>query len=509
MKKILSLLISASILACGTVISFTAIAAETESSAVQTNEVAKKATLTVTVYNEDEGSLYINEHTSFMICGGPDQTTGYGTDGATYLCSVIPSESNPFILNDIDIISNTQYTIIDSGSPDYDGFNYSIDHDRSDRTFKFTDNPNQDLSIYMKKFYFPISSDRSVTVATHGQDVFDNVVTIKSSINKLINSDDFKALDTTDRIRKAKELMKSLYDEELIADYAFDEAENVMSFTYKHGTITGQIRPPVFEDEHKQYDKKDVTTETIPATSQTTITTTTAIASTPRDVTESHLLTELGNDGCWIHLDLVSGVFSMSGCDTQSFSIFGTFERKGDGLYLFPKNASAEYYVLHRDNDHFVSQSEEKGVNLTEGLIFNADNDAFWEKLSDQTPSENESITTGDTISTNANIASDDELAQWAINDYQNKTGITVTSAEIRTVSDEECLIVLKDPEGNILDTYTINPETGIGINSSNEVVDLPQTGMSSTHKAVAGLAAFIALTGITLAKKSKKESER
>ena len=76
---------------------------------------------------------------------------------------------------------------------------------------------------------------------------------------KLINRDDFKALSTADRISKAKELMKSLYDEELIADYAFDEAENVMSFTYKCGTITGQLRPAVFEDEHKQLRQGETT----------------------------------------------------------------------------------------------------------------------------------------------------------------------------------------------------------------------------------------------------------
>ena len=106
---------------------------------------------------------------------------------------------------------------------------------------------------------------------------------------------------------------------------------------------------------------------------------------------EYNLVTELGNDGCWINFDLASGVFSMSGRDTQSFSIFGSFERKGNDLYLYPENASAEFYVLHRKDDHFVSQSEEKGVNLTEGLVFYADNDVFWEILPDQTSSENES----------------------------------------------------------------------------------------------------------------------
>ena len=111
----------------------------------------------------------------------------------------------------------------------------------------------------MKKNYFVVNSDKSVTVATHGQDIFDNMQAVMSQTLELINSDDFKALATADRISKAKELMKSLSDDELIADYAFDAEKNVMSFTYKCGTITGQLRPAVFEDEHKQLRQGETT----------------------------------------------------------------------------------------------------------------------------------------------------------------------------------------------------------------------------------------------------------
>ena len=105
-------------------------------------------------------------------------------------------------------------------------------------------------------------------------------------------------------------------------------------------------------------------------------------------------------------------------------------------------------------------------------------------------------------------IASDDELAQWAIKDYQDKTGVTAASAEVKPISDDKYEIVLKDADGNILDTYTINPETGIGTNSSNDAVDLPQTGMSGAHKAIAGLAALMTLTGVALVAKSRRKDE-
>ena len=105
-------------------------------------------------------------------------------------------------------------------------------------------------------------------------------------------------------------------------------------------------------------------------------------------------------------------------------------------------------------------------------------------------------------------IASDDELAQWAIKDYQDKTGVTAASAEVKPKSDDKYEIVLKDADGNILDIYTINPETGIGTNSSNDAVDLPQTGMSGAHKAIAGLAALMTLTGVALVAKSRRKDE-
>ena len=690
MRKIISILLTTSMLAGSAAMPFAAIAAEKATTASRASEAAKTGTLTVTVYNEDDGGLYTDERTSFMITGSPDQTMSYGMGGSTFLCSVKPSESNPFVLNDIDIISNTNYTIIDSGSPDYDGFNYRIDYERSDRTFKFTENPNQDLSIYMKKNYFVVNSDKSVTVATHGQDIFDNMQAVMSQTLELINSDDFKALATADRISKAKELMKSLSDEELIADYAFDAEKNVMKFTYKCGTITGQLRPAVFEDEHKQLETTDIITETIPVTTQTAMTTTTtAVNSTIKDlgvfeegekmtlddvielskkgnaltlndlakfkgviagsgifileydlgkgytlmvgsmtlekvdyarlrysgsenyidirtddveafiaemnanndstsltgtkdmtlndvmrlaelgdeldwadfkdykgrdvgsglyiweftledgyvldvggtidkkplyILLSHdddkgidirtddvkeyiasmtvpvvnenetvtykiittpdktvyklgesinlkgiqvevqkgdekpviyaypdvafdyqsnipkaptvplsgdykrdkvgtvaikvvgsddvlftvefvddstektqknsvmLTTESGDDGCDIHLDLMSGTFTMSGSIYQNFAVFGKFERKGNDLYLYAENGSTNVYVLHREDDHFISQSDESGIKLTKGLVFTAENDAFWEKLT----STNESTVKGD-----------------------------------------------------------------------------------------------------------------
>ena len=80
----------------------------------------------------------------------------------------------------------------------------------------------------------------------------------------------------------------------------------------------------------------------------------------------------------------------------------------------------------------------------------------------------------------NKHIASDEELCEWAVNDYEDKTGQTDVSAEITSKSDDVYEITLKDKDGNVVDVYTIDPVTGGGTNSTDEAVDLPQTGNNS-----------------------------
>ncbi|MBR7038181.1 MAG: LPXTG cell wall anchor domain-containing protein, partial [Oscillospiraceae bacterium] len=48
---------------------------------------------------------------------------------------------------------------------------------------------------------------------------------------------------------------------------------------------------------------------------------------------------------------------------------------------------------------------------------------------------------------------------------------------------------------GEVLDVYTIDPKTGTGTNQNAEVIDLPQTGVTSksTAAAVGGALAMIA----------------
>lgn len=86
-----------------------------------------------------------------------------------------------------------------------------------------------------------------------------------------------------------------------------------------------------------------------------------------------------------------------------------------------------------------------------------------------------------------------EELRDMAIKDYEKRTGIHPASAEVFDNTHGVVTVVLKDEAGNILDTYTLDPATGSGINSINETVELPQTGYSAM-KTVGAVAAAMAL---------------
>ena len=87
---------------------------------------------------------------------------------------------------------------------------------------------------------------------------------------------------------------------------------------------------------------------------------------------------------------------------------------------------------------------------------------------------------------------------QWSQKDYQDKTGTTANAA-ITGWSDTEYEITLTDDDDNVLDTYTVNPDTGVGTDAQGKEVNLPQTGMSGAHKAFAGLAALMTIAGFGL----------
>ena len=94
--------------------------------------------------------------------------------------------------------------------------------------------------------------------------------------------------------------------------------------------------------------------------------------------------------------------------------------------------------------------------------------------------SETTTTTTTTEISSDDKTFPDEKLAEWAQKDFEKKTSEKVSETSVTTTSDGNREIVLKDAEGNVLETYVIDPETGLGKNSANEAVALPKTGNNS-----------------------------
>lgn len=100
--------------------------------------------------------------------------------------------------------------------------------------------------------------------------------------------------------------------------------------------------------------------------------------------------------------------------------------------------------------------------------------------------------TTVTTEATTNYFASVDEMCEMALKDYEQKNGSPATKAEAITNDDGTISIQLTDEEGNILDTYVIDPVTGIGTGSDGAEVNLPQTGNNSLSTAATATAALV-----------------
>ncbi len=115
----------------------------------------------------------------------------------------------------------------------------------------------------------------------------------------------------------------------------------------------------------------------------------------------------------------------------------------------------------------------------------------------------NGTIDASSDLANTENIISDEDLCNWAINDYEEKTGIIAEKAII-TSKREYYEITLYDDDGNVLDVYTVHPKTGIGFDQNGVQIDLPQTGNNSLRPIfVASTALFLIMGGLFAINKS------
>lgn len=116
-----------------------------------------------------------------------------------------------------------------------------------------------------------------------------------------------------------------------------------------------------------------------------------------------------------------------------------------------------------------------------------------------------DTVTTESTTINYKNITQED-FKDWAMKDYTTKTGNTPAKAVLLETADGNYAITLTDEDGEVLDVYTVNPETATGTNMANEVVSLPQTGYSDIYKIFVGLATLMTVSGVTLIVKTRKK---
>ena len=116
-----------------------------------------------------------------------------------------------------------------------------------------------------------------------------------------------------------------------------------------------------------------------------------------------------------------------------------------------------------------------------------------------------DTVTTESTTTNYKNITQED-FKDWAMKDYATKTGNAPAKAALLETADGTYAITLTDEDGEVLDVYTVNPETATGTNMANEVVSLPQTGYSDIYKVLVGLATLMTVGGGTLIVKTREK---
>lgn len=200
-----------------------------------------------------------------------------------------------------------------------------------------------------------------------------------------------------------------------------------------------------------------------------------------------------------IHMTLNTEIESCVVADPSVAEIIGTYER--DSMLYFKvkcldygetditvtlpdgRTASCTFHVITEEelytettttviyDDAYFPPSTDSADEHTTAVTTDTD-------LTDPSDSTFADMTEPDAGNTDAShIASDQELCEWAVNDYKARSGNTDVSAKITNKRDGAYEITIKDAGRNVLDVYTVDPVSGIGNNAAAEKVDLPQTG--------------------------------
>ncbi|MBR3629429.1 MAG: LPXTG cell wall anchor domain-containing protein [Oscillospiraceae bacterium] len=105
-----------------------------------------------------------------------------------------------------------------------------------------------------------------------------------------------------------------------------------------------------------------------------------------------------------------------------------------------------------------------------------------------------------------------EKMGEMAERDYRNKTTVTPADSVVKENADGSVSIDLLDKDGNVLNTYTIDPETGVGTDAEGKDVNLPQTGITAPNNLLLIVTAFLLLMigggAIALSRYNRKKKE-
>ena len=105
-------------------------------------------------------------------------------------------------------------------------------------------------------------------------------------------------------------------------------------------------------------------------------------------------------------------------------------------------------------------------------------------------------------------FADAEEFAKMSKIDYEKKHGTAVTAETVKN-DDGTVTVTLKNADGEVVDTYTLDAKSGIGKNAAGKEVNLPQTGVTSLDTAVAvGGALALTAAGFWMTRKSLRKKE-
>lgn len=198
----------------------------------------------------------------------------------------------------------------------------------------------------------------------------------------------------------------------------------------------------------------------------------------------------------------------------QNFIYYVVVEKTGE--FIYTEDEVLNWYLsMDIDIEPTISKTTTEYLNTTVTTTiqtnFNEGSSTTTTATKANTTSQETTTEVSTEIATETTTwcADKEKYSSWAINDYESKNGIKPSQVETNENADGTLSIILTDENGKLLDTYTIDPITGIGTSSHGAEVNLPQTGVTTPISAVlaVGAVAMVAV-GIAFVFISKRRHE-